>query len=250
MYRAGLLILFSAILINCAGNKPQADWSGSQYFHYALNLFEDEDYYEAANEFTVVVLRYAGTSVADSAQYYLAESHYMMEEYLIAAVEYQKLITSMSHSPLVALAQFKLADSYYMQSPRPELDQTYTYKAIRAFQVFIEDYPGHELKPKAEKKIADLRDKLAYKALASAEIYRKMREFDAAIIYFDQVLDKYYDSSWADDAMVGKIQTYIEMDKPQNASKEVEKFKAQFPQSDLQGRVDELAGQIDDISKK
>lgn len=244
MLKVVLVLLISLFIINCAGNKPKPDWDAEQYFKYAKSLYDDEDYYEASNEFTVVVLRFAGTSVADSAQYYLAESHYHMDEYLIAAVEFEKLINSMSRSPLVPLAQFRLAESYFEQSPRAPLDQTYTNKALRAFQTFIEDYPTHELKDKAQKKIAILRDKLAEKAYVNAENYRKMREYDAALIYYDQVLDKYYDSSWADDALVGKIETYLEMEKSDQALKELDKFKQQFPDSELQAKLDQLTAEL------
>ncbi len=244
MLRILLLVSMLALIFSCAGTKPQADWSGTQYFHYARQLFDDEEYYDAANEFTVVVLRYAGTSVADSAQFYLAKSHFMMEEYLIAAVEYEKLINSMSRSPLVPEAQFELAESYFELSPRPSLDQEYTFKAIRAYQTFIEDYPTHPLKEKAEKRISILRDKLADKAFENAEIYRKMRKYKAAIIYYDQVIENYYDSSWADKAMVGKIETYIEMEDFVMARKEVEKFRAQFPDSSENKTVDELVNEI------
>ncbi len=239
-----LVFLISVFIISCAGNKPKPDWDAAQYFKYAKSLFDDEDYYEASNEFTVVVLRFAGTSVADSAQYYLAESHFYMDEYLIAAVEYEKLINSMSRSPLVPQAQFRLAESYFQQSPRASLDQTYTNKALRAYQLFIEDYPTHELKDKAQKRIATLRDKLAEKAYINAENYRKMREYNAALIYYDQVLDNYYDSSWADDALAGKIETYIEMEKPEQASKELDKFKHQFPENDMQDKLDKLLSKL------
>ncbi|NOX88021.1 MAG: outer membrane protein assembly factor BamD [Calditrichaeota bacterium] len=234
----------SILILGCAGNRPKPDWSAEQYFSYAKKLFEDEDYYEAANEFTVVTLRYPGSSISDSAQYYLAESHFKMKEYLIAAAEYEKLITNMRRSKLVPLAQFKLAESYYKLSPRPELDQEYTLKAIREFQIFIEDNPTHPLKEEALKKIAELRDKLALKEFKNADIYRKMREYKAALIYFDQVLENYYDTSWADDAMLGKIQTYLDMGDIQAAQKEIEKFKDQFQGSELIKKVESLAKKI------
>lgn len=244
MLRAGFVISIAVFILSCAGTKPQANWSAAQYYHYAYKLFEDEDYYEAANEFTVVVLRYAGTSVADSAQFYLAESHFKMDEYLIAAVEYEKLMTSMSRSPLVPRAQFQQAESYYKLSPRPELEQQYTLKAIRAYQAFIEDFPTHELKPKAEKRIFELRDKLAEKAFDNAEIYRKMREYQAALIYYNIVLEKYYDSSWADDAIAGKIETYLDSEDYAAAAKEIEKFNQQFPDSNLKDEVGRKAKRL------
>lgn len=244
MTRAVTLSLILVFLFACAGTRPQADWSAAQYFHYAKQLYDDEDYYDAVNEFTVVVLRYAGTSVADSAQYFLAEAHYEMGEYLIAAVEHQKLINNMSRSPLVPNAQFRLAECYYSLSPRPSLDQQYTDKAIRAYQTFIDDFPTHELKENAEKRIGFLRSKLAKKAFKSAEIYHKMREYDAAIIYFDQVLEKFYDTEWADDATIGKARVYIDMEDFLAAKKELEKFSLQFPDSELKNKVPEITSKI------
>ena len=149
--------------------------------------------------------------VADSAQYYLADSHAKMKEYLIAAVEFEKLINDMSRSPLVPMAQFKLAECYHKLSPRPSLDQQYTQKAIREYQYFIEENPTHELKSEAEKNILELRNKLAKKDWGNAEVYRKIRKYKSAIIYYDQVLDNYYDTEWADEALLGKIRTYSEM---------------------------------------
>ena len=239
-----IVLLLFILLFGCAGTKPQPDWTASQYFHYAMDLFNDKDYYEAANEFTVIVLRYPGSVVSDSAQFYLAESHFQMDEFIIAAAEYEKLINSMARSPLVPRAQFRLAESYFELSPRPVLDQQYTHKAIREFQTFIEEYPTHPLREEAEKKIAILRAKLAEKKYLSAEIYRKMRKFRAAIIYYDLVLERYYDTEWADDAMYGKILTYMEEEDYNAARLEIYKFQQQFPNSkyldDVKGYMEEL----------
>lgn len=248
--RVLLVSIITVLILGCAGTKPKPDWAAAQYFKYAKTMFDDEDYYEASNEFTVVVLRFAGTSVADSAQFYLAESHFFMDEFLIAAVEYEKLINSMSRSPLVPQAQFRLAESYFKQSPRPSLDQQFTFKGIRGFQTFIEDFPTHELKDKAEKRIATLRDRLAEKAFVNADNYRKMREYDAALIYYDQVLDVYYDSSWADNALSGKIKTYLEMEEFDRASMELDKFTQQFPDSELLEKLKQVSIKLHNQEKE
>ncbi|MBN1408319.1 MAG: outer membrane protein assembly factor BamD [Calditrichaceae bacterium] len=240
-----LFYLFAIILfVSCAGNKPQPDWTASQYFKYAKDKFDDEDYYEASNEFTVVVLRYAGSTVADSAQFYLAECHFNMDEYIIAAAEFEKLINYMSRSPLVKEAQYKLAESYYQISPRPALDQNYTEKAMREFQNFIEDYPTHELKESAEKRILECREKLAEKQYKNADNYRKMREFNAAIIYYSIVIDEYYDTSFADDALIGKMKVHKDLKDFESVKADYVKFKELFPQSDLAKEADEFLASL------
>ena len=105
LYLSAVLVLFQ-----CSGNKPTPEWTARDYFRAAKEKYDDESYFEAANDFTVVLLRFSGSTVADSAQYYLADSHFEMGDYLIAASEFEKLITDMNQSRLVPQAQLRLAE--------------------------------------------------------------------------------------------------------------------------------------------
>jgi len=102
-------------------------------------------------------------------------------------------------------------------------------------------------KENAEKKILELRGKLSEKELKNAEIYRKMKEFKAAIIYYDEVLGKYYDTEWADDAQYGKIITLVEEENIDQANLEIAKFEQQFPKSELLEKVKESKKEITDL---
>jgi outer membrane protein assembly factor BamD len=148
------------------------------------------------------------------------------------------------------MAQYKLAECYYELSPRAPLDQKYTMKAIREYQYFIEENPGHEMKDDAEKKIMELRNKLAKKEYGNAETYRKMREFESAIIYYDQVLDHYYDTEWADEALFGKIKSLLELEEYGRAQVELDKFTQQFPNSKLLDNVRGISEDIRDLLVK
>ena len=128
------------LIAGCTGRKPEATWTAEEYFHYAKDMYDDESYFDAVNEFTIVILRFPGSSVADSAQFYLASCHYNLDEYIISAAEYSKLINNMPQSPLVPEAQFMLAESYFAMSPRPALDQEYSIKALREYQIFLDDF--------------------------------------------------------------------------------------------------------------
>jgi len=240
-----ILVMF--YLVSCGSTKPSVDWTASDFFKDAKAKYDDESYFESANDFTVVLLRFAGSVFADSAQYYLADSHFMMGDYLIAGVEFEKLINDMTQSPLVPRAQLKLADSYYKLSPRASLDQEYTLKSIREYQYFVDEYPVDSLKEQAELRIVELRGKLSKKEWANAEIYRKMKEFKAAIIYYDEVLSKYYDTDWADDAQYGKILTYFESEDAEQAQLDVVKFEEQFPTSELLENVKEVKIEISEF---
>lgn len=226
------------LIAGCTGRKPEATWTAEEYFHYAKDMYDDESYFDAVNEFTIVILRFPGSSVADSAQFYLASCHYNLDEYIISAAEYSKLINNMPQSPLVPEAQFMLAESYFAMSPRPALDQEYSIKALREYQIFLDDFPRDPRRDEAERKIFLLREKLAKKQLQNADLYRKMMEFKSSLIYYDIVLEQYYDTDFADDALLGKAMSYMEMEDYKSAKETLLTFKDKFPTSDLMDTVD------------
>lgn len=239
-------LLATLMFVGCTGKKPQADWTAEEYFHYALEKYEDENYLEAVNDLTVVVLRFAGSSVADSAQFYLGNCHFKMDEFIISAAEYSKLLTDMAQSPLVEEAQYMLAESYYQMSPRAELDQEYTLKSIKQFQIFLEDFPTSKRKEEVEKKILELRTKLAEKQWRNAEIYRVMRRFKSAIIYYDIVLNSFYDSEFAEKALYGKALTYFDSEDWAAAKETCLIFLNKYPKSEY---VAEIKKDLDIASK-
>ena len=79
------IVVLALIWIGCSGRSPESTWTAEEYYEYAKELYDDEDFFEATNELTVVILRYPGSAVADSAQFYLGMSHYNLEEYIISA---------------------------------------------------------------------------------------------------------------------------------------------------------------------
>jgi outer membrane protein assembly factor BamD len=239
-----MIVLF--LIFNCSGKKPQPDWSAEEYYRYAKKQYNDEEYYDAVNTFTIIVLRYAGSAYADSAQYFLATSHYYMDEFFIAAEEYKKLINTMPQSPLLSSAQFMLAESYYQMSPRSALDQENTYKAIKEYQTYLEDYPSHQEREQAEKKILELRERLAKKHWQNAILYRKMHRYTSCIIYCDIILNSFYDSDYAEYAQYEKAQVYLAMNDIQKAKEELLVFKDKFPNSQISEKVDQ---DLDNILK-
>jgi outer membrane protein assembly factor BamD len=209
MFNKILLFVAGLLVVSCSFNKDTSKMTADEHFKYALELYNDEDYFESENEFRTITMRYSGQPIADDAQFYLAETYFQKEEYLIASSEYARLVRSMPNSPFVEEASYKIGLSYFNLSPRPELDQTYTNKAIRQFQDFISDYPGSKWAVEAEKNIHILRNKLARKMLESAYIYRRMEEYDSAIIYLNLLLERYYNTDVVDEALYEKGMVYL-----------------------------------------
>ncbi|NOX35977.1 MAG: outer membrane protein assembly factor BamD [Calditrichaeota bacterium] len=243
----GILVGLLIWALGCSPKINKQALGPDEYFEYAKKKFDDGDYFEAATEFTVIVLKFSGNPVVDDAQYYLAESHFKMKEYLVAIAEYEKLVQDYPESPYVPLAQFKIGMSYHKLSLRPELDQEYTLKAIRQFQRFIEEYPYHELKSNAEKFIQELRAKLGKKKLMAAEIYRKMGHYPAAIIYYDIVLEEYYDTPAAAEALYWKAECQYQLHQYEEARATFTAFIEKYSQHKRVKKARERIEQITNL---
>ena len=100
-----LIILLLSLLISCKSSDVEKPLTAEERFGIGMKEFQDENYIEAINEFSVVTLQYPGSSVSDDAQYYLGECRFLREEYLLAAYEYEALKRNMPASPLLPKAQ-------------------------------------------------------------------------------------------------------------------------------------------------
>ncbi|MBN1300076.1 MAG: outer membrane protein assembly factor BamD [Melioribacteraceae bacterium] len=232
---AGIIIILAA---GCSGTRNTANMTPSEHFDYAMELYNDEEYELCLNEFQTILLQYPASTVNDDAQYYLGMTYFNREQYLLAAYEFSKLIRNITASSFVPQAQFMLAESYYQLSPPPPLDQTYTRKAIDEFQAFIDFFPVDPRVEEAEKKIKEMNTKLAEKEYRSAVIYEKMEYFNAAIDYYQLVLDTYHDTQYAPMALYNKIQLELAKDRREEVLNDITDFLQRYPEHP---RADELS---------
>ncbi|NIU01644.1 MAG: outer membrane protein assembly factor BamD [Nitrosopumilaceae archaeon] len=251
-YRIGIILvsLYLALLCGCGHKINKQALSADEYFEFAKQKFDNEDYLEAITEFTVITLKFSADPVVDDAQYYLAESHFEIEEYLVAISEYEKLINDYPQSPYGELAQFKIGMCYYDLSPRSELDQEYTRKALRQFNNFVEENPNHELTKNAQKFVKELRQKLAKKKMLGARTYRKMGIYDSAVIYYNIVLEEYGDLPQAKDAMYWKGECLYKMKKYKEAFSTLTVYIEKYPNhhniADAKNRLAEISEKLDE----
>lgn len=242
-----LTALFLVIIshVGCHSSKELENLNAEDRYQLAKKEFDDGDYLQAIEDFRVITLQFPGSTVADSAQFYLAQSYYHRDQFILAAAEYESLIRSMSTSKFVPQARYEIAMCYNALSPTSDLDQKYTLKALDAFQSFIEYQPTNPLVPQAEEKIRELNTKLAKKEYDSGVIYMKMENYRAAERQFNFVLEKYHDTEYADRAHLSKIEVLVARKRFAEAMKEAERFIERYPSSPLLERVQSLKKDIE-----
>ena len=240
---ASLFIL--AYISGCGSSKSDISTDDPQKaFDAAKRKFDKKDYVDAIEDFSFLKIRFPGTEVSDKVQYYLALSYFSQKEYLLAAYEFDNFLKNYPLSPLYPDGKFMLANTYYALSPKYSLDQEFTKEALNEFLSYIELFPEDKNVSAAEIKIKELKNKLAYKNFWTAELYMKTDNYKAASLYYQSVYDTYIDSDWADDAMVGQAEAYINGKRYKDAKKVLEKFYKLFPNSGLKSKADKLSSRI------
>jgi outer membrane protein assembly factor BamD len=241
---AGSILLIGLLLVGCGRRDVTVQLPAEERYERGMRFFNDGNYVRAIDEFRIVTRQYSGSEYADNAQYYLALSYFNRGEYILAASEFETLINTMGGSPLVPESQYMLATSFFELSPRYDLDQEYTIRAIEELQTFIDFFPTDEKVPDAEEKIRQLTLKLARKEYQTAELYMRMKYYRAATRMYDVVIERYHDTPFAELAYVGKVESLIQRERFDEAQQTIEQFLRQFPESDHRTRVRTLQQRV------
>lgn len=244
------LLLLLLIAFGCKSYNVRPDLSAEDRFSLAKRMYKNEDFFDAKNQFKIITLNNPGATFVDEAQYYLADCHLHLKEYILAADEFSRLTRLYPRSQWVDDAQFKTAYCEFKLSPKPALDQTYTVKAVESLQRFIEDYPGSDLIPEAERLLKTCRRKLAQKEYKAGALYRKLGDHNGAFVYFDSVTNHYYDTKFAEPATYWKGESLFKLKRMSEARQAFEDLLRKFPKSEFVRDAKERLVEIDNIMDK
>ncbi|MDX1619107.1 MAG: outer membrane protein assembly factor BamD, partial [Balneolaceae bacterium] len=179
-------------------------------FEKSMRMFNNNNYDDAIRNFELVIQIGRGTEYGRDAQYYLAESYYRDKQYLMAASEFERYSSLYPRSERREEVDFKEAFCYYKLSPRYRLDQKYTRRAIEKFNLFESRFPDSDRIQEISEYEDELRSKLAHKLYNAADLYMRIKEYEAAAIYYGLTIDRYPESSpWAEMALVDQINAYV-----------------------------------------
>ena len=254
----------------------------SEGYARALKLYEKREYQAAAIGLEPLQFTARATALEDDVLYLLGQSYYHTDQYLLAAETFSRLQQQMPTSPFARAAQFMVAKSYEQLSPSVDLDQQPTRQAIENFALYMDIYPMADssklssdvqtyrellkINPNndsykqnysaatakyaridslkyAEKAITVLREKLAKNSYTVANQYVKLGKHKAAIVFYDDVLDKYGDTPYGKLAMEGKIAMLVKREKWFDAGATLDQYLKRFPEKskDMQSLKEKIA---------
>ncbi|MCX6319280.1 MAG: outer membrane protein assembly factor BamD [Bacteroidetes bacterium] len=251
--RFGWILLIAVLITGCKSSRslskilknPDPDFKlriAEQYFvkkkySKAQQIYEDiMPYYKASKEFEDIYYKYA----------YCA---YYQGDYANAENLFKSFLEIFANSTKAEEVDYMRAYSFYKQSPKAELDQTNTAKAMGMMQTFINTHPGSARNKEATEIIDQCRAKMEYKDYKSALLYFDLGQFRAAGVTFATLLNNYPESDRADEYKLMIIKSYYRFAELSVEEKQAERFDQvinecnefsdRFPDSKLKKQADE-----------
>jgi len=188
--------------------------------------YYDEGKYIRTTELLQQVLpRFTATDEAENLNWINAQANYKLQSYELAGTYFQNFADLYPASNNAEEALYMKAICDYNLSPRAELDQTFTKKAIESFKIFINRYPSSTRFEDCKTRMQELQDKLVEKSYLSARLYYDQEEYRAATVSLANSLKEYPDTKYREELMYLKLDALFLYAQNSIPSKQVERFQ-------------------------
>ena len=222
MSLAVLLVMFSSC--NKYGKVLK-----SKDYDYKLKMadeyFANKKYKIAQQLYEELFAVVKGTGKYEDVYYKDAYCYYAMKMYREAENLFKGFLEVFPNSARAEEVDYLHAYCFYKQSPKVELEQVNTAKAIGMMQTFINMHPGSTRIKEATEIIDKSRAKLELKEYRAAELYYNLGQFRAAAIAFTNLANNYPESTKGDEYKLKTVRAYYRFAKLSVPEKQIERYE-------------------------
>ncbi len=155
------------------------DYYGRGKYHRAIPLLE-----------RVLPLSRA-TRRSDTVVFMLSRCYFEDGDYTSAGYSFDRFVEEYPRSGFLEEAMYLGAYCHYLSSPRAELDQANTRRAIAAFQEFKAKYPTSDRNLEADRYLKELYEKLMKREYLQARLYYDREQYKAAVVALRGSLERF-----------------------------------------------------------
>jgi outer membrane protein assembly factor BamD len=228
--RAHLVAALCLLALGCAyagqskpGGTPEDDFAS------AKREYDEGHYYDAVQKLEAFIAEHPGSVLVDQAIFTLGQSYEAQKDWVMAATQYERLVRDFPESRSTCDADFFLGRCYWRQSRRAPYDQSETRRALDQLHRFEARCPEHSAIGAADSLIRLAEDRLAEKEYRAAELYRRRKERESAIVYCDLVVDEFPNTRWACPARLMRADLLLYQSRVEDARADMEWITAHCP---------------------
>ena len=251
MKKLTFVLILTVLLGSCGEyHKVLNKGKNTEKYQLAVDMYDKKDYKKAIALFEKIMGPYANKPQMERIQYMISDCYFQTENYTMASYYFSKFIVNYPESSKVQEAAYLSAKSYFLAAPKYSRDQEDTYKALTAYQNFIDKYPQSELIEEANKDYAELNRKLQFKDYEVARQYYHTERYKAAIQAFETFNEDHLGSEFKEETYYYSFLSAYELGMKSVLSKKEEriseallshrKFQKTFPESERLKEVDQL----------
>ncbi len=225
------LLLAALLLAACAPTFQVAGYqTNEELYRASLTEFEQERWENAIAGFERLTLQLpARDTLLPRAHWYLGVAHQRRDEDLLAAQSFVRLVESFPADSLADDALFEAARSYKNIWRKPELDSQYGETAISTYQTLLSAFPTSPRRADAEREIAQLQEWMARKDYDTGVYYVRRRAYDSAIIYFQDVVERFPDTPSARLSSLKLLEVYRRLGYREEADQVCASMRTRYP---------------------
>lgn len=252
------LFALSAILLTVATscNKYSKVFKSKDY-DYKLKMADE---YFSKKKFKVAQQLYEelfpvlkGTVKFEELYYKDAYCFFYMKQYADAENFFKGFLEVYPNSTKAEEVDYMRSYCFYLQSPKLELEQVNTIKAMGMMQTFINTHPGSERNKEASDIIDKCRAKLEQKEYRAAELYFNMGQYRAAALAFTNLTNNYPESAKGEEYKLKIVKSYYkfaklsipdkQIERYEQVTQEYEDFVDRYPESKLLKEAEDYSNQ-------
>ncbi|MCP9750855.1 outer membrane protein assembly factor BamD [Ferruginibacter sp. HRS2-29] len=219
------VILVSLVVVSC-GKYSKIEKSKDVDFKLAKadEYYSKGSYRHAQELYESLFPVFKGTQKFEDLYYKYAYCYYYQGQYRDAENLFKGYLEVFPTSAKAEEVDYMRAYSFYKQSPKLELEQVNTVKAMNMMQSFINTHPGSERTKEATAIIDLCRQKLEQKEFRAAQLYYNLGQFRASAIAFADLLNNYPESAKGDEYKYMVVKSYYRFAKLSIIDKQEERY--------------------------
>jgi outer membrane protein assembly factor BamD len=227
LFKLFLASAFLLVLVSSCNKYNKV--TKSKDYEYKLKMADEyfsKGKYKIAQElYEELFPVFKGTIKFEELYYKDAYCFYYMKSYADAENLFKGFLEVFPNSTKAEEVDYMRSFCFYKQSPKLELEQVNTIKAMGMMQTFINTHPGSDRNKEASEIIDKCRAKLEMKEHRAAELYYNMGQYRAAAIAFTNLTNNYPESLKGEEYKLKTVKSYYKFAKLSYEDKQIERYE-------------------------